>query len=107
HLAPHLITFHMFLALVIVLITLALWIAVLPSRRRLTARSSTLGKFVLGLGLVQLILGTEVREGVDTITNSGITDRSQILDHDSLMFMIHRSFSILFLVIFFIWIAQL
>lgn len=107
HLAPHLITLHMVIALVIVMITISLWILVRPVRNKLTARSSLLGKIVLILALVQLVLGTEVRESVDAITNSGILDRSQWLDHDGLIFLIHRSFSLLYLLIFGLWIGQL
>lgn len=107
HLAPHLITLHMVIAIIIVLMTAALWISVESPRSTLTARSSMLGKVILGLGFVQLVLGTEVREGVDRITNSGILDRSQWLDQSSWLFQVHRSFSILFLVVFALWAAQL
>tara|TARA_R110000868_G_scaffold269233_3_gene528622 strand:+ start:929 stop:1858 length:930 start_codon:yes stop_codon:yes gene_type:complete len=106
-LAPHLITLHMVIALVIVIMAAGLWILVCSPRKALTARSGALGKLVLLLGFVQLVLGTEVREGVDVITNSGVLDRSQWLDQDSMIFMIHRSFSILFLLVFLFWIGQL
>src|SRR5690606_14022920 len=69
--------------------------------------SSMLGKVILGLGFIQLILGTEVREGVDRVTNSGVLDRTQWLDQSSTLFMIHRSFSIVFLIVFALWAAQL
>lgn len=107
HLAPHLITLHMVIAIIIVLMTAALWISVNSPRPALTARSSLLGKVILGLGFIQLILGTEVREGVDRITNSGVLDRTQWLDQSSWLFLIHRSFSIVFLVVFALWVAQL
>ncbi|PIP91421.1 MAG: heme A synthase [Bdellovibrionales bacterium CG12_big_fil_rev_8_21_14_0_65_38_15] len=107
HLAPHLITFHMFLAVVILLIAIGLYIHSLEVRKKLTIRSNRLGLIVLGLALIQLILGTEVREGVDAVTNAGVTLRSEWLDQESLLFMIHRSFSIFYLIVFGLWIGQL
>ncbi len=107
HLAPHLITLHMVIALIIILMALGIWISVRPPRRPLTSRSRLWGKIILGLGIVQLILGTEVREGVDRITNLGIEDRTQWLDQQSWVFLIHRSFSIVFLVTFLWWLTQL
>ncbi|MFX3675528.1 MAG: COX15/CtaA family protein [bacterium] len=106
-LAPHLITLHMVIALIIVIMCAALWILVEPPRKALTVRSSALGKIILALGFIQLVLGTEVREGVDVITNSGVLDRSLWLDQESMIFLIHRSFSILFLLTFLFWIGQL
>lgn len=107
NLAPHLITVHMVLALVIILLMLSLWIAVRPHRKPLTSRSSLWGKVILALGLVQLVLGTEVRESVDHITNQGVTDRASWLDHDSWLFLTHRSFSLVFMGIFIWWLIQL
>tara|TARA_R110002049_G_scaffold286030_1_gene467583 strand:- start:216 stop:1145 length:930 start_codon:yes stop_codon:yes gene_type:complete len=107
HLAPHLITFHMFLAIVIVLLTIALYILATGVRKPLTIRSKQVGVIVLALALVQLILGTEVREGIDLVTSSGVTDRSLWLNQDSWLFIIHRSFSILYLLIFGLWVGQL
>lgn len=107
HLAPHLITLHMVLAIIIVLLTLSLWISASPVKHELTARSKVMGKLILALGFVQLILGTEVREGVDRITNAGELNRALWLDQSSWLFIIHRSFSIVFLLVFFMWIAQL
>src|SRR5690606_24720413 len=93
HLAPHLITLHMVLAIIIVLLTLSLWISVSAVKHELTARSRVMGKLILALGFIQLILGTEVREGVDRITNSGELNRALWLDQSSWLFIIHRSFS--------------
>lgn len=107
HLAPHLITLHMVIAIIIVLMSVALWIAASSSRNSLTVRSSLLGKIVLALGFIQLVLGTEVREGVDRVTNAGILDRSEWLDQSSWLFITHRSFSIVLIFIFFLWLSQL
>jgi len=97
----------MFLAVVILLIAIGLYIHSLEVRKKLTIRSNRLGLIVLGLALIQLILGTEVREGVDAVTNAGVTLRSEWLDQESLLFMIHRSFSIFYLIVFGLWIGQL
>ena len=107
HLAPHLITLHMVLALIIVLLCLSLVIRVSAPRLSLNARLSSQGKLVLGLGFIQLILGTEVREGVDRITNSGIAERALWLDRESWVFLVHRSFSIVIFTTFILWVVQL
>ncbi|MGR9046904.1 MAG: COX15/CtaA family protein [Gammaproteobacteria bacterium] len=100
NLTPFMITLHMLLALVIV----ALLIYVLARSQREFLRPIDTGglppvfKTVLvaamGMTLLQVAMGTQVREAVDTITNQyGYIDRQYWRDDLPIIFYVHRSFS--------------
>ena len=96
-LSPFIITLHMIMALLI------LFICIILVRRSSHYKSNGVlpTRFIryiwilLGLFLVQLVMGTQVREGIDLFMNSQISlPRSQWLDALSPVFKLHRSFSI-------------
>lgn len=100
NLTPFMITLHMLLALVIV----ALLIYVLARSQREFLRPIDTGglppvfKTVLaaamGMTLLQVAMGTQVREAVDTITHQyGYIDRQYWRDDLPIIFYVHRSFS--------------
>ena len=106
-LAPAKITIHMIMALIIV--GLILWL-IYSSGTKIPhgGQDRLLGTFVLialGLTLIQVVLGTQVREFVDEqIKALGHNTAAQWLQDASLNFYIHRSFSILvFLVNLVLW----
>ncbi len=97
-LEPVKITIHMVMALVLVAIILYL-IYYAGAKPRTSVPSEFLRKAVwvsLGLTLVQIVLGTQVRQFVDEqIDIVGEQAKSLWLQHPTLQFYIHRSFSIL------------
>ncbi len=109
NLLPGLITFHVIVALVII------WNVILcyylsSNKDSRVEKSSLLSYailFSLFLFLIQMILGTEVRESVDTFLKIfGFGNRSQIIESLGSNFIIHRSFS-LFILIFQLFITYL
>lgn len=106
NLIPGSITIHMIGALMIVAILLVLN-ALLEGENQsslgFTSRFKYLSGLTVGLTLIQIGLGTQVRETVDTLQQMGIA-RSDWMDNMDLIFYIHRSFSILILVLnFWLW----
>ena len=104
NLTPYMITFHMLLALIIV----ALLIYVIARSQREFIRQTDTGllppvfKTVLTaamiMTLVQVTMGTQVREAVDVIANEhGYIDRQYWRDDFPIIFYVHRSFSSLIL----------
>ncbi len=97
-LAPVKITIHMVMALVIVAVLLYL---LYISREEndvyfVSKKFKTVIIFALLLTFIQIILGTQVREFVDEQKNIvGYDDKSLWLQTPTLLFYIHRSFSIL------------
>lgn len=91
NLTPWTITVHMFLALVIV----ALLIWLVHETNFGTEINSSLGFWWLlacmAVLLVQILLGTQVREAVDNI--AGALPRDSWIDHLGRTFILHRSFS--------------
>ena len=99
-LAPAKITIHMIMALIIV--GLILWLIHTAGRTQLNPGYDRLLHNIiliaLVLTLIQVALGTQVREFVDEqIKALGETTASQWLENPTLNFYIHRSFSILVL----------
>ncbi len=93
NLAPFKITIHMVMALVIV--ALLLWILKPYARttRNLVLRNTLW--VALGLTLLQIIMGTQVRQFVDIQVGLwGYDQTNQWLDNVPVVFYIHRSFSI-------------
>jgi len=99
-LKPVLISAHMIVAFIIV----ALLIYTLSRARRdwlaridltpLSPRWRTVLTVALGLTLLQVTMGTQIREAVDGITNANaITERNIWREHFPIIFYVHRSFS--------------
>lgn len=107
------ITAHMVLALVIVLLVQYIVVfskfklRVLPFENQVRdiglIRLSWLCVVVL---LVQVVLGTQVREQIDMVAKAAV-QRAQWIEQLGLIFVIHRSFSILVLAILMAWIYRL
>ncbi len=104
NLKPFMITLHMLLALFIVSLLI---FAIARSQRdqlgllntqQLPARFGLVLKVAIGMTLVQVAMGTQVREAVDYIANQhSYIDRQYWRDDFPLIFYVHRSFSSLIL----------
>ena len=114
-LAGGMITLHMLLAMVIVNVLLfATWrgwkerVQVFledRDRRRMVWIMVTL----LSATLIQMVLGTQVREMIDAVKNGPVKiSRENWLDAESTLFLVHRSFSWLIVIIMgvFIWVQK-
>ena len=101
-LAPVRITLHMLVAFIILGVLLYLYRLAGQDRKTLNITTSKFHVLViaaLGLTLIQVILGTQVRQFVDDqLTQNGIT-KANVLTHPEFTFYIHRSYSILILVV--------
>jgi cytochrome c oxidase assembly protein subunit 15 len=105
NLAPVKITIHMIVALII----LSIAIAIIHRARNLSGRIAdlevksgikTMSIIVLVLTTTQILLGTRVREAVDVLLgNFDPSLRGEIIEHAGTSFLIHRSFSIIILVV--------
>lgn len=98
NLQPFKITLHMVMALVIVALLLYLYFISKSSHRpiEITSRLKYMAVVALGLTLVQIAMGTQVRQFVDEqIDRLGEEATSLWLDPAPLLFYIHRSFSLL------------
>jgi len=108
-LAPVRITIHMVMALVIVALLLYI-LHKLKSESQKIVENKTLKNLMivaLFLTLIQVVLGTQVREFIDNQVKLLGQNRPELwLDSPNLNFYIHRSFSILVLLIN-LWIWQL
>ena len=95
NLVPWTITVHLFLALVIIGLQLLILLEVSSSQKRSLQLSSNM-KWILGISflitIVQLFLGTQVREYIDQLTMQGF-GRESWTEKLGLPFYIHRSFS--------------
>jgi cytochrome c oxidase assembly protein subunit 15 len=92
------ITVHMFLALVIV--ALLVYLFVVTSEKNILPSAPFLKWTLIGcmlLLLIQILLGTDVREAIDRIAMAGI-DRNSWIENLGSEFLIHRSFSWLVLI---------
>jgi heme a synthase len=101
------ITYHMLGSLVLLLSLLALIQYLHPDGRQAANRKSVLlGSVFMVFCFVQIILGTQVREEVDVLNKSGI-ERAQWMDQMTVWFYVHRSFSLLMLLVFVLWMREL
>ncbi len=98
NLIPHSITYHMFSALALLLVYVGLIVRLTkvevfftPMRNRIIIWLGVLGLLLL---LVQIGLGTTVREQVDLFVKSGDLHRPNWIENLDIYFKIHRSFSI-------------
>ncbi len=96
---PVKITTHMLAALLIIALQLYLISSVskLKSKPVFNTRFNTFLIFSLALTIIQIILGTSVREHVDTISETGLPEVFW-LQNPTVSFYIHRSFSIIVLI---------
>ncbi|MBB5284828.1 heme A synthase [Rhabdobacter roseus] len=106
------VTLHMLLAILIVFVLLYLLLA--SYAEQLTSlfpkgnmRLNRLILINLGFSLIQLIMGTQVREEMDhVIARLGYLARFEWIENLNFLFYVHRSFSILILVVGFILFYQ-
>ncbi|MCF0042283.1 COX15/CtaA family protein [Dyadobacter fanqingshengii] len=113
-LLPIVVTLHMLLAIVIVFLLLYLftWSAYAGNILQLKESSKKaiggIGVVVITLSLIQILLGTQVREAMDEVIQKlGYQARSEWIDELGLNFYIHRSFSILVFVVNLYWINKI
>ncbi|PPK95876.1 cytochrome c oxidase assembly protein subunit 15 [Nonlabens xylanidelens] len=105
HLSPALITFHMIVALLIVGLLIYLLHEVKPIDYRFKSnkKMAQFAALLIILTLVQVAMGTQVRQFIDhQVDLLGYPLSSTWLENGPLVFIIHRSYSIL-LVIAHIW----
>lgn len=101
---PLMVTLHMVVAIVIVFILLYVLTQANPHKSsaipsKISTRIKGLIILVIGLSMVQVVLGTQVREAMDlVIFRLGYAARTEWIDQLGLPFYIHRSFSILVLI---------
>ncbi len=105
---PFIVTLHMLLAIVIVAILIYLYIIVrgigTDNQSSNILRFRRVGFVVLTMTLIQVVLGTQVRENIDEVTRLlGFSQRAEWIDSLDYRFYVHRSFSILVLVINVYW----
>ena len=108
-LEPVKITIHMVMALVIVAMLLYL-IYISGDRTKATQRHKLVSRLIvvaLGLTMIQVVMGTQVREFVDQqIDLLGENARQLWLETPNIAFYVHRSFSIIIVLLNF-WLAYL
>lgn len=101
NLVPWTITVHMFLALVIIALQIAIIRNISPKHQSKIELSTWMKVGIWIVFLItfyQMFLGTQVREAIDELTKAGFT-RAGYIDRLGLPFFIHRSFSWLVLVV--------
>jgi cytochrome c oxidase assembly protein subunit 15 len=113
-LLPIVVTLHMLVAILIVFLLLYLftWSAHAGNIMQLKESSKKalggIGIVVMTLSLVQILLGTQVREAMDEVIRKlGYGARGQWIDELGVNFYIHRSFSILVFVVNLYWINRI
>ena len=102
NLSPFKITTHMIVALLIVaLILYVIYYSKLePSNfKPQTPNFKNLIRFALLFTLIQIIMGTQVRQSIDELIKNGLTEPILWLQNPKMIFYIHRSFSILVLLL--------
>ncbi|MCF6132573.1 COX15/CtaA family protein [Flavobacterium wongokense] len=98
---PIKITLHMVVALIIVAVILYI-IRLTGLKKEALKFNSNFRKlmvFSLGLSLIQIILGTQVRQFVDEQVKNGVNASIMWLQNPTLDFYLHRSFSIIVLLV--------
>jgi cytochrome c oxidase assembly protein subunit 15 len=97
NLIPGSITIHMLAALLLVSLNLIILFLIKPNTNRSEAQPTKLvrvASIALMFTLVQVIIGTQVREEIDVIAKAvGFEDRSSWVEQLSNLFIVHRSFS--------------
>ena len=113
NLLPWMITFHMLLALALVAVLLYSYhragrlignLSVVPSVPKKVIRILVVGMVLM---VVQIVLGTQVREAIDAVSFAlGNLLRGEWVERTGLVFLVHRSFSLVLLVVnlvYFCW----
>ena len=101
---PFRISLHMFMALVLVAILFIYYEKTIE--RKLFGQSSLLGKYLFAgfvLTLIQVLMGTQVRQYVDSSKEQIGSNFFSLQGAETLLFYIHRSFSIV-VILFHLWI---
>ncbi len=98
NLLPWTITIHMVVAFLILALLIKVYHVVPSSKGRLAIEYRWILGLALVLTLIQVVLGTQVRQEIDEISRV-VLDRDQWISQLSSDFEIHRSFSILLLLI--------
>ncbi|MDR9400945.1 MAG: COX15/CtaA family protein [Psychroflexus sp.] len=101
-LAPIRITLHMLVAFIILGFLLYLYRLAQGEKDQHLSTSKLFDRLIivaLGMTLVQVILGTQVRQFVDEQLKSGVGLQENILSDPEVSFYIHRSFSIAILLV--------
>ncbi|TAD95495.1 MAG: heme A synthase [Bacteroidetes bacterium] len=111
NLKPLLITAHMIVALLIVLVLIQVFFKTLNKQFAEISDKYSINKYLLiafFLSLIQILLGTQVREGVDRMAVLlQESARETWLEEIGIMFYVHRSFSILVLLVNVLFIRQI
>ena len=101
------ITIHMLLALLIVCLLIYVYYR---SKRHMDGTQVNLSKKLktliivcLGMSVIQIVLGTQVREGIDEVAKA--FTRSQWIENLGIDFIIHRTYSLVILVVH-IWMLK-
>jgi cytochrome c oxidase assembly protein subunit 15 len=103
NLMPWLITFHMVLALIIVLLLIYLNFRIRKDDLKFSGTATTKNLVVLSIVClaalgVQIVLGTQVREAIDEVAAElSFTFRDTWVSKTGLSFLVHRSFSLVLL----------
>ncbi len=87
YLAPYMITIHMILALIVTFLVINIYLDLNPKHIP-NSKLHLFSKILMGLGLIQLILGTQTRQLVDEIKS--ITPRSLWFESLDPVLLIHR-----------------
>ncbi len=104
---PVMVTLHMLLAIVIIFVLLFAYAKVSyidkVNIERLTGSRTALNRWVITaiiIATVQLILGTQVREAIDmAVVALGYEGRANWVEYSGTIYLVHRSFSILVLLV--------
>lgn len=102
NLIPGSITIHMFGSMVLVVLLLVIIRRKRDEKQVVQKRTRRLLLATFVLTIIQILLGTQVREEVDVIAKSGL-DRSDWISQLPIIFEIHRSFSWLLLILAAAW----
>lgn len=105
NLLPEMVTLHM--ALSLLLVALLIYVVVRSNRKRYSSVAVSSSKFIFLLlwgaiivSFIQIIIGTQVREGIDIIAfNMSNQSRETWIDQLGTVFPLHRSLSLLVILI--------
>ena len=113
-LAQYIVTLHLLLALVVVFALLFVWVRSSPVYFHVGSTVSQvkvvrpLLLVIMGLTFIQVILGTQVRASLDTVVKQlGYEQRADWIEQLGGSFYVHRSFSLLVLLVHVLVIYQL
>ncbi|MDT8346398.1 MAG: COX15/CtaA family protein, partial [Flavobacteriaceae bacterium] len=106
-LSPYLISLHMILALLLVAWYIFILKKISQNSWQTSRLFSRLSLIIIGLFIVQIMLGVQVRQSVDfTVKSLGYENKHLWNDAPGILFYIHRSFSVLVLIAFYFYIKK-